>query len=94
MLADLSDSGMIDQLQQLEVQYAFAKTTFERQKRLWEQQIGSIQYLQAEHNSKVCKKHQPNAKIKWRKPKFLLLSMGLWIIFWQMKVRLLLEWPQ
>ena len=57
VLAELSDSGMIDQLQQLEVQYALAKTTFERQKRLWEQQIGSeMQYLQAEAQFKSLQK--------------------------------------
>ena len=48
---------MIDQLQQLEVQYGLAKTTFERQKRLWEQQIGSeMQYLQAEAQFKSLQK--------------------------------------
>ena len=57
ILAELSDSGMIDQLQQLEVQYGLAKTTFERQKRLWEQQIGSeMQYLQAEAQFKSLQK--------------------------------------
>jgi len=38
-------------LAQLENQLALAKTTFERQKRLWDQKIGSeIQYLQAQTN--------------------------------------------
>lgn len=57
VLAVLSDSGMIDQLQQLEIQHALAKTTFERQKRLWEQKIGSeMQYLQAETQFKSLEK--------------------------------------
>ena len=57
VLAVLSDSGMIDQLQQLEIQYALAKTTFERQQRLWEQKIGSeMQYLQAETQFKSLEK--------------------------------------
>ena len=57
ILAVLSDSGMIDQLQQLEIQHALAKTTFERQKRLWEQKIGSeMQYLQAETQFKSLEK--------------------------------------
>ncbi len=39
---------MSQQLAQMEVQYNFAKTTFERQQRLWDQKIGSeIEYLQA-----------------------------------------------
>lgn len=47
-MATLSDSGMIEQLQQLILQMELAKTTFERQERLWNQKIGSeIQYLQA-----------------------------------------------
>jgi len=42
------DGGLSSQLAQLRTQEALAKTTFERQKRLWEQNIGSeIQYLQA-----------------------------------------------
>mgnify|MGYP002620444296 CR=1 FL=1 len=58
VLAVLSDSGMIDQLQQLEIQHALAKTTFERQKRLWEQKIGSeMQYLQAETQFKSLEKN-------------------------------------
>ena len=47
VLAVISDSGLIDQLQQLEIQLALAKTTYERQNRLWEQKIGSeMQFLQ------------------------------------------------
>lgn len=50
-MATLSDSGMIEQLQQLILQMELAKTTFERQERLWSQKIGSeIQYLQAKTN--------------------------------------------
>ncbi|MGB5819070.1 MAG: efflux RND transporter periplasmic adaptor subunit [Saonia sp.] len=48
LLAAIDDGGMGSQLAQLETQAALAKTTFERQKRLWDQKIGSeIQYLQA-----------------------------------------------
>ncbi|MGB5202623.1 efflux RND transporter periplasmic adaptor subunit [Eudoraea sp.] len=51
LLATIDDGGMSSQLEQLKTQAALAKTTFERQKRLWEQKIGSeIQYLQAETN--------------------------------------------
>ncbi len=47
-LASIDDGGMGSQLAQLKTQTELAKTTFERQKRLWEQKIGSeIQYLQA-----------------------------------------------
>jgi len=48
LLGAIDDGGMGSQLAQLETQTALAKTTFERQQRLWDQKIGSeIQYLQA-----------------------------------------------
>lgn len=51
VLARIDDGGMAQQVAQLETTTALAKTTFERQKRLWEQKIGSeIQYLQAKTN--------------------------------------------
>lgn len=47
-LARIDDGGLGSQVAQAESQAALAKTTFERQERLWEQKIGSeIQYLQA-----------------------------------------------
>lgn len=51
LLASVDDGGMGQQLAQMQVQANLAKTTFERQKRLWDQKIGSeIQYLQAKSN--------------------------------------------
>ena len=48
LLASIDDGGMSQTLAQMQVQVALAKTTFERQERLWNQNIGSeIQYLQA-----------------------------------------------
>lgn len=48
ILGSIDDGGKSSQVAQMETQLALAKTTFERQKRLWEQKIGSeIQYLQA-----------------------------------------------
>lgn len=48
LLATIDDGGMNSQLQQMKTQLALAKTTYERQERLWGQKIGSeIQYLQA-----------------------------------------------
>ncbi|MGA9637475.1 efflux RND transporter periplasmic adaptor subunit [Flavobacterium sp.] len=47
-LGRIDDGGLTQQLAQLEIQATLAKTTFERQKNLWDQKIGSeIQYLQA-----------------------------------------------
>lgn len=48
LLASIDDGGLSSQVAQLKTQLALAQTTFERQKRLWDQNIGSeIQYLQA-----------------------------------------------
>lgn len=48
ILAKIDDGGLSQQLAQLEIQSNLAKTTFERQERLWNQKIGSeIQFLQA-----------------------------------------------
>jgi membrane fusion protein, multidrug efflux system len=48
-LGKVDDGGMSQQLASVENQYNLAKTTFERQKRLWDQKIGSeIQFLQAQ----------------------------------------------
>ncbi len=48
LLASIDDGGIGSQVEQLKTQAELSKTTYERQKRLWEQKIGSeIQYLQA-----------------------------------------------
>lgn len=49
VLGRVDDAGMGQQLASMENQYALAKTTFERQKNLWDKKIGSeIQFLQAQ----------------------------------------------
>ena len=49
VLGKIDDAGLSQQVASLENQYALAKTTFERQKNLWSQKIGSeMQYLQAQ----------------------------------------------
>ena len=49
VLGKIDDAGLSQQVASLENQYALAKTTFERQKNLWDQKIGSeMQYLQAQ----------------------------------------------
>ena len=48
IIAKIDDGGLSQQLSQLKIQSELAKTTFERQERLWNQKIGSeIQFLQA-----------------------------------------------
>ncbi len=56
LLGRIDDGGLGSQLGQLQVQEELARTTYERQKRLWDQQIGSeIQYLQAKTNYEASK---------------------------------------
>jgi membrane fusion protein (multidrug efflux system) len=51
LLATIDDGGLSNQVAQVEATTQLAKTTFERQKRLWEQKIGSeIQFLQTKTN--------------------------------------------
>ena len=51
ILARIDDGGLSNQLAQMETQATLAKTTFERQKNLWDKKIGSeIQFLQAKTN--------------------------------------------
>ena len=51
VLAKIDDGNLTPQLAQIQLQSDLAKTTYERQARLWEQKIGSeMQYLQAKAN--------------------------------------------
>ncbi|WP_422082533.1 efflux RND transporter periplasmic adaptor subunit [Ulvibacterium sp.] len=63
LLATIDDGGVGSQLAQLKTQAALAQTTFERQKRLWDQKIGSeIQYLQAKSNYEAAESAVNQAK--------------------------------
>jgi len=72
LLAIIDDGGLSNQVAQVEATSQLAKTTFERQKRLWEQKIGSeIQFLQTKTNYeaqkntlKQLKSQQSKASIK------------------------------
>ncbi|WP_299365334.1 efflux RND transporter periplasmic adaptor subunit [Winogradskyella sp.] len=56
-LAKIDDGGLSQQVAQLEIQTDLAKTTYDRQKRLWDQKIGSeIQFLQAKTNYEAQQK--------------------------------------
>lgn len=57
ILAKIDDGGLSQQVAQLQIQSELAKTTYERQKRLWEQNIGSeIQFLQAKSSYEAQQK--------------------------------------
>jgi len=57
LIASVDDGGLSQQVAQLQIQADLAKTTFERQERLWNQKIGSeIQYLQAKSSYQAQQK--------------------------------------
>lgn len=56
-LAKIDDGGLSPQLAQMKIQADLAKTTFERQERLWKQKVGSeMQFLQAKTNYEAQEK--------------------------------------
>lgn len=68
ILGRVDDGGMSQQLAQIETQYALAKTTFERQKNLWNQKIGSeMQYLQAQTQMLAMQKQVAQMKAQLAK---------------------------
>ncbi len=70
-LAKIDDGGMKQQVAQLEATTALAKTTYERQKRLWDEKVGSeIQFLQAKTNYDATKNQL--AQLKKQMDKFTI----------------------
>lgn len=65
LLSSIDDGGLEQQVSQLEIQAGLAQTTFERQKRLWDQKIGSeMAYLQAKSNYEAQNKAVKQLKIQ------------------------------
>lgn len=78
LLASIDDGGLSQQLAQLEIQTELAKTTFERQQRLWEQEIGSeMQYLQAKSNFEAQQQAVKSLKSKLAKTKVIAPFSGV-----------------
>jgi RND family efflux transporter MFP subunit len=68
LLATIDDGGMTNQVAQLRTQAELARTTFERQKRLWDQKIGSeIQFLQAKTNYEATQNNVQQAESQLQK---------------------------
>jgi len=68
ILGRIDDGGGSQQLASLENQFALAKTTFERQKNLWNQKIGSeIQFLNAQTQMISAQKAVAQAKAQLAK---------------------------
>ena len=77
------DSAVIDNsVLQLETQLALATTTFERQARLWDQNIGSeIQFLQAKAQKEGLENNMKSLKAQARKMKIIAPFSGTLIKF-------------
>lgn len=68
ILGKVDDAGMSQQLASAENQYSLARTTFERQKNLWDKKIGSeIQYLQAQTQMNTAQKSVAQIKAQLAK---------------------------
>ncbi|MCB8964398.1 MAG: efflux RND transporter periplasmic adaptor subunit [Bacteroidales bacterium] len=72
-LAQIDDAQYKSQLQSLESQYKLAEDVFNKQKKLWDQKIGSeLQYLQAKTNKESLE--QQIASLKQQVDKFKIKS--------------------
>jgi membrane fusion protein, multidrug efflux system len=73
VLAQIDDQQYRSQMQGLETQYNLATDLFDKQKRLWDQKIGSeVQYLQAKTNKESLEKQI--ASLKQQVDKFKIKS--------------------
>lgn len=73
VLAQIDDAQYQSQLQSLETQYSLALDVYEKQKRLWDQKIGSeIQFLQAKTNKESLE--QQITSLKQQIEKFKIKS--------------------
>lgn len=70
LLAQINDSGLQDQLDQMMIQNEFAKENFERTQRLWDNQIGSeMQYLKSKTDFESSEKMVAQMKDRLSKTK-------------------------
>lgn len=70
LLAEINDSGLKEQLEQLIIQANFAKESFERTERLWKKNIGSeIQYLKSKADFESTNKMVEQMKDRLSKTK-------------------------
>jgi RND family efflux transporter MFP subunit len=68
LLATIEDGGLAQQVNQMEIQADLSRTTFDRQKRLWDQKIGSeMQFLQAKANYEAQQKSVSQLKSQLEK---------------------------
>ncbi len=72
LLAKLDGSALEKQINSMKPQLELAKTNFERQKRLWDQKIGSeMQYLQAKSNLEALEQQYEALKEQYAKTRII-----------------------
>ena len=78
LLVQLDDSSVKNTIAELNTQLNLAKTTFERQERLWNQKIGSeMQYLQAKAQKENFENNIATVKNQARKMKIIAPFSGI-----------------
>ena len=78
ILVQLDDSTIKRNIDELNTQLALAKTTFERQKRLWDQKIGSeIQYLQIKTKKESLENNIATLRTQAKKMKIIAPFSGI-----------------
>ena len=77
-LVQLDDSSIKNSIAELNTQLTLAKTTFERQERLWNQKIGSeMQYLQVKAQKESLENNLTTLKTQARKMKIIAPFSGI-----------------
>lgn len=78
LIAVLDDEQIQKQIAELETSLSLASTVYERQKRLWEQNIGTeLQYLEAENNKERLEKNLELLKVQLEKTKVYAPAGGV-----------------
>jgi len=78
LLIQLEDSSIKNSINELNTQLRLAKTTFERQERLWNQKIGSeMQYLQAKAKKEGLENNLKTLKTQAKKMKIIASFSGI-----------------
>ncbi len=78
LIAELDLEQITKQMEEVEVALSLANTVYERQKRLWEQNIGSeIQFLEAENNKERLEKNMDALRVQMRRSKIFSPITGV-----------------
>ncbi len=78
LLIQLDDSSIKNSISELNTQLSLAKTTFERQERLWKQKIGSeMQYLQAKTQKESLENNLSSLRTQTRKMRITAPFSGI-----------------